>query len=474
MRAAVYARKSTAPKGRELRSIDEQVADALADCERRGWEVVEIFREANRSASRYATRDREEFARLVEGVEAGRFDVIVAWEASRFVRDTKVYADLADTCIRTSTRYSYNGRVLDLSDPDDAFNAGLDALLSEREAGITRKRILRTHRFNAEAGIPHGQIPYGYRRVYDDKTGALLRQEPDPTEGPVVSEIFTRVAGGESMRSVCRSLTERSIPTPGGETVWTTAILRHVLRRQGYLGKRIWNGQVMPNGGWEPLVDESTFDRVQSRLQDPGRRIQHTEERIKHLLSGIVVCGECSSTMHCGPRNSVPSYICRDGHVARAKGLIDPALEELVLLRLEDPAIETAARGDDPEVARLLDDVQRIEREIGSLVASVESGDLTARMASAEERRLTADLQALQAKVKQKAPLPEVVLRVAGPGARERWGRMTLTQQRAVIRALFSSLRVLRKKGQTEIGRHHPGVVLRWTGDEQEYLLPPA
>jgi site-specific DNA recombinase len=459
VRAGIYVRLSSDPRGRG-KSVAEQEADSRTDCDKRGWQITAVYRDNNRSASKYATRDREQFTRLLADIRSGSLDVIVAWEASRFVRDTKVYADLAEACVKHNVLMSYNGRVLDLSDPDDAFNAGLDALLSEREAGITRKRIMRTHRFNAEAGLPHGQIAYGYRRVYDSRTGALLRQEPDPVEAVIVREVFHRVGSGETLRSIALSLTARKVKTPSGADVWQTVSLRRILDRQQYLGKRTWNGQVMPSGGWEPLVDEATFARCQHILADPRRR-QRRVDGVRHLLSGILICDECEAKMSAGPRNGIVCYICRDGHVARKKELIELPLVRLVKALLADPR---ASSGTDLTVP-LEDEIDLVDQEIAALVEQVVSGELTALMGSAEQRRLEARKADLVLELRQQSPLPDAAHGVP-------WEDMSLETQREVVRASFSSLRVVKKKGQRKVGRHAPGVLYALSRDPSGRLEP--
>ena len=69
-----------------------------------------------------------------------------------------------------------------------------------RESVVTSKRIQRRMRRMATEGLPHGKIPYGYRRVYDPKTRRLLRQEPDTA--PVVREIARRLLAGEALGAV--------------------------------------------------------------------------------------------------------------------------------------------------------------------------------------------------------------------------------------------------------------------------------
>uniref|UniRef100_UPI0018F32878 recombinase family protein n=1 Tax=Streptomyces sp. N35 TaxID=2795730 RepID=UPI0018F32878 len=133
LRAVVYARVSSDPKQR-FRSVSEQVAECTAECERRGWKVVETFQDNDISASRYATKDRPEYQRLFEFLRGGAADVLVTWENSRAERKLDGYVDLRNLCEEHQVQWCYKGRLYDMARTDDRFSTGLDALIAEREA----------------------------------------------------------------------------------------------------------------------------------------------------------------------------------------------------------------------------------------------------------------------------------------------------------------------------------------------------
>ncbi len=125
-----------------------------------------------------------------------------------------IYTRLRNTCATHGVLWCYGGKVYDLSNKDDRFRTGLDALLGEREVDELRDNVKRTLRANAVTGRPHGITPYGYRRVYDEKTGAFLRVEKDPEQAPIVLEISKRVADGEPYKTIAKDLQARGVPAP--------------------------------------------------------------------------------------------------------------------------------------------------------------------------------------------------------------------------------------------------------------------
>ncbi|MQA27708.1 MAG: recombinase family protein, partial [Micromonosporaceae bacterium] len=84
LRAGIYARVSKDKRKRQRgRSVGEQETEARAACERRRWTVAEIYKDEDRSASRFAKKERPDWERLLADLDAGQLDVLVIWEPSR-------------------------------------------------------------------------------------------------------------------------------------------------------------------------------------------------------------------------------------------------------------------------------------------------------------------------------------------------------------------------------------------------------
>ena len=71
-------------------------------------------------------------------------------------------------------------------------------------------------------------------------------------------------------------------------TVWGMA---HLLAHRAYVGIVEWDG-VEYEGSHEPLVDRTTFDKVQELLASRAMRGTR-ERRHHHYLKGLLVCGVC-------------------------------------------------------------------------------------------------------------------------------------------------------------------------------------
>jgi DNA invertase Pin-like site-specific DNA recombinase len=259
IRAAQYLRVSLDRSG-HARSTDEQRADnERAVAEQPGWTLVETYRDDNRSASRYARKVREDYARLLGDLERGAFDLLILWESSRGSRKVSEWCRLIELCQerRVQVYVTSHGRSYDPANERDERSLLEDAVDSQYESGKVSKRVKRSAASNARDGLPHGRIPFGYERIYDERTKRLVEQRPMPAEATEVRGIFEQIAAGVSLRAIVADLTERGVPTRTGAP-WGSQTVRQIALNLTYLGKRTHLGTVT-SGVWPPLVNEETF-----------------------------------------------------------------------------------------------------------------------------------------------------------------------------------------------------------------------
>jgi site-specific DNA recombinase len=438
MRAVIYTRVSSDPNDRG-RSVAEQEEECRAVCKRNGWNVVEIFTDNDRSASRYATKERPAHKRLIGFVEAGHCDVLVTWEASRAQRDLAAYARLRDLCEQRKVLLSYSGRTYDMSEADDRFGTGLDALLAERESDQTRKRVLRAVRSNAAKGRPHGRLLYGYRRQYDPITRELIGQVPDEETAPVVREAARRVLAGETPYAVAQDYNRRGIPTPSGAARgWDLTQIKRLCINPGYIAKRVHQGKVVGEATWPPILDEATHHALVARLGDPKRRTQR-DSAIRHLLSGIAVCGVCNGRIRVQKNRGFMAYLCVEGfHVSRREDYTDAVVTAVTIARLQRPDIvELMTAQDDEEVGPALTEALEKRARLDGFYDAAAAGELTPAALARIEARLLPEIEAAEKRARR-AAVPTVVADAAGPEAAERWAELSLPQRREIIDTLMT------------------------------------
>jgi site-specific DNA recombinase len=459
LRALIYNRVSVA-KGDDHVSTDSQHRENQAFCQRQGWAVAGVVTDDDRSASRYAVRRREGYARVkraLAGEGYGRIDVLVAWEASRLARDAADAWELRQLCADNRVRLAYKGRTYDLTDGDDRFTTGLDALLAERESEMIRDRVLRSHRDSRQAGKPRGSIPYGYRRVYDDASGRLARQEPDPETAPVIQEIVRRILAGESLYRIAKSLNNRAVITPqarrdqrrGDFAVrpgWSSSQIRNVLSRRGLMGVREHKGQAVGDAAWDAIVSPADWDAVRRLLGDPTRQSHTHGVAPVHLLSGIAECGVCGAWLRPYTLRGKPTYRCAGltptaskAHVSRARQPLDAMVTAFMVALLGRPdVVETlaaAAGTADTEQAAAAREAADLEVKLAELEEAAGSGGISFAAFGRLEARLLEQLETARARATP-AWMPPAVRDLAGPDAAARWAGVSLEVRRAAVRCL--------------------------------------
>jgi DNA invertase Pin-like site-specific DNA recombinase len=431
---------SSDPRGAG-RSVTEQEADCRATADREGWQVVTVLVDNDRSASRYATKTRPAFTKLLALIEAGGCDVVVCWEASRLQRDLKVFANLREACRERGVLWSYSGRTYDLSRTDDRLSTGLDAVLAERESDQTRERVMRAVRANAAAGRPHGKLLYGYRRDRDPATGAPTAQVIDDDQAEIVREAARRVARGEPCNAVAADFNARAIPAPRGGQ-WSLTQVGRLTTNPAYIAKRVHQGQVVGDATWPALLDEETFYACVARLSDP-RRKTNRDGAIRHLLSGVAVCGVCGGPIRVQKNRGYPAYLCIERFcVSRKQSDVDELVEAVTVARLARPDVLDLLASDDGEDARAARaEVATKRARLDEAIDATARGELSVTALARMEARLLPEIEAAVGRA-HRALVAPALRDVAGPDVAARWAGLPIAVRREVV-SLLCDVRIM-------------------------------
>lgn len=501
--ALLYGRASRDPK-KQGYSVEDQLGNGRTLCRNNNWPIAEEFKDLGLSASRHATRARDDFEELLAVIEAGPsrpnvIRIVVAFEASRYYRDLEAYVRLRNACFNAGALLCYKGTVYDLSRSEDRRATAMDAIAAEGEADDIRDRNLRTAKRTASKGAPHGRLLYGYARDYEVVNGKLrcVRQYEHPTAGQFVRKAFEHIDAGGSLKSLVRWLrSEEEAARPDGNA-WTEITARRMLLNRAYLGERIHRGE-WRTATWEPIqglhtpTGRAMFNRVTAKLTDPGRRTQRGSEAA-HLLSLIARCGHCGdgALLEMVSFRGVPYLRCRDRNdVSIREDWLDAFVEESLITWFTDKRQATAALvPDDSDIEEKVESAQRringFEEQLAEARQLAEEFDdetgrfkLSAGSLASMEQRLVPKLEAERKKLTDMTGVSPLLLsllnaedpdevwngRPAVDGVGERPG-LTLEQKREVIRKVVTvRLWKARKRGvhQLEPGR----ITVAFVGEE--------
>jgi DNA invertase Pin-like site-specific DNA recombinase len=439
----IYTRVSF-DKRNTRRSVEEQRDEGIADCQREGWDIVDVLVDNGRSASRHATKDRPEWERAKRLMASGEVDVLVTWTASRATRDLAEFVDLRDLCETYGVLLRYDGTTFDFTNRNDRFRTGLDALIGEDYAEQVREATLRAVRANAANGKPHGRKVYGYDRTYDPTTGAWTgTQDVNEAEAEVIREAARRFLGGGSLRSIAKALNERGIARPSGRP-WTAGMVRSLLTNPTHAGIRTHRGEEL-EGNWTAIHDEKTWNALRARFADPSRRTNRDRSDLAHVLTGVARCGVvgCNGRLDHTSNRGRPAYVCgKSPHLSRSQPDLEAFVIEAVLERLEEPDVieRLLAADDDPEVAGAVARAGELRARLDAAVNEYNAGTLSASTLAKVESGLLPQIEAAERAAHRASPIPQTVLDMAGPGARERWDALEaaadVARMRDIIRAL--------------------------------------
>jgi site-specific DNA recombinase len=484
LRGREYLRVSLDRSGR-ARSIDEQHSENETAAAARGVTLGAPYKDESISASRYSTKPRDDFTRLLSDLERGRFraEELWLWESSRGSRRVGEWVTLIELCEQQNVHIhvTTHGRTYDPANGRDRRSLLEDAVDSEYESGKISTRAKRAAAANAAAGRPHGRAPYGYRRRYDERTRQMITQEPEPTEAGVIRELFERVKSGHSLRSIAADFEARGLRTRSGK-LFSAQHLRTLALTAAYAGFRVSDPEGRRSGRrthppatgtpgvsvvkaiWEPLVSEATYRAAERLLRDP-KRVTTRPGKAKHLLSGIAICDVCETPITVTFRHELPYYQCRKGCIRVQKADIEEFAERVMLEYLARPDVRdqfSRAEADNEALRAVRDELGAARARLAELGDAVATGAISIATAARAEPQILTTIAELERRESDLAT-PSALRQFISPGAdvARRWQAAPMSSRREVARLLLSpdilgEMRVTPRPAGWPGGRHVP------------------
>ncbi|MFJ9626652.1 recombinase family protein [Streptomyces sp. NPDC101175] len=465
-------------KGKTRSNADQHRENLAAEADHGPWTWGEPYEDTG-SASKYAIKIRDDFEKLLADLESGAFgnpgDVLVLWEISRLARETGRGVALVDACEAGSylihiTTHERTYNPANYQDRHDLISGINDA---EKESRLLSKRTLRGTNSALAEGRFHGKIPFGYARRYAivDGRSRPVKQYKDPVEGPLVIELFERVAGWngrerESIRAVEQDWLPRAIVSRDG-VPFSRQNLAQMLRRKAYVGIRVHKGTERP-GNWPALIEPDLFYAVQDILADPSRKSTVTT-KVKHVLTGVFRCSNCGGKVSVKPGGDAYDgrlvYRCWDRDcftidkaTTDAYMIGDAERPGLIIRLLTSPYIYRApADEESTELASLRGQLVGKQRTLKEFEDADPETPAAAELIGRKIEKLNAEIAELESKIKGLTPRPPAGdLLDLGPSAAladawSAWESAQLAVQRALVADLlnpemFGQPRVKRQK----------------------------
>jgi site-specific DNA recombinase len=277
----IYARKSTDDLSRQVRSIDDQIAELRDLARREGISVVEIFIEKQTAK----IPGRPIFNSMLQRIEQGEASGILAWHPDRLARNSLdggriIY--LVDTGKVTGLKFPTF-----VFEPTPAGKFMLSIMFSQSKYYVDNlaENIKRGHRQKVKNGIWPMVAPIGY--LNDRATRTIFL---DPLRAPLVRKAFELYATGiYTIDRLTASITDLGLICRHGNPL-SRAQFHRMLQNPIYCGIIRFGGEDH-EGKHESMVPKSVFDAVQEVMK--GKSRPKPESPKTYIYRGIFRCNEC-------------------------------------------------------------------------------------------------------------------------------------------------------------------------------------
>lgn len=406
VRAGCYLRISSDAKDKR-EGVERQREDTTALCEVEGWTPAGFYEDNNRSASN--GKERPEWERLLADINAGNIDAIAAWDQDRSWRIMSELEELRKffAGLGREIKLATTGQgEIDLYSPTGVMMAQIKTAVSEHEIAMMKVRMRRKCRQDAKDGLPHWHSAFGY---LPGPHGPI----PDPETAPLVKAAYAAILSGGSLKDICQMWNEAGAPTLSGKP-WTPSLVSPFLRKPRNAGLRSHTQvdkatgkpvtEIVGKGTWPALVEESTWLAAQNVMNAPGRGSGARKSVRKHLLTGLLVCGQCGDTLsgQWTKTRGVINYACPGCHRVSVRAEhIEVLLYGIVSGRLAQPdAVDLlkAEVHDEAEAEAIRTELNELRTELHKIGVERGKRQLTGEQAKVATDLINEDIAKLEAR----------------------------------------------------------------------------
>ncbi|MGK5731177.1 recombinase family protein [Streptomyces sp. URMC 124] len=311
MRVFTYRRISRVTE--RTTSIERQGEHCAAECDRRGWKIVDDFADEGVSGAT-DPEDRPAMSKMLARLD--EVDAIVFYKLDRLSRSTLAFAELMERCKVAGVALVSCTEPLDLSSPMGVAMAEIIAVFAKLERAMIRERSMDARRKGLESNkFVGGRFPYGLTPApHPSGKGRVLVRDAEAVE--TIRRMAARVVAGHSASAIARELNEDKVPTSrqqgatakraGGhevrDTYWRGNAVRAILRNQVQLGYRMGKNdrpETGPDGlplvVWEPVLTWEEWETVQAALDT--MEVTRTQRHDAYWLQGVTRCGVCEARL---------------------------------------------------------------------------------------------------------------------------------------------------------------------------------
>lgn len=308
LRAVIYSRLSQSEK----RDVDlaeregktpqiSSLADQIRTCQKIakdfGYTVVEDGdRYQDDGISAFKGDDGEKirpgYLSLLDRVERGDIDFILASEDSRLTRDVGANLLLQAVCVEHDTQWhTGTGNITDPRTADGRLFATIKAAFNQQESDVKSYRVRKSVQRRLEAGVLlGGPRVFGWTAQSDGDGSTEIVEE----EAELLHKAYKMLVKGDSIVSITRMFQESGIPTPRGGTEWRAVTIRTMLRVPRHCGRIFVKGVEYPELD-KRIVSKKVWNDANAILDRKAADRKRGPKNSTYLT--VAKCGGCGQTI---------------------------------------------------------------------------------------------------------------------------------------------------------------------------------
>lgn len=277
----LYVRKSTEDDSRQILSLDSQEDALLALSKKEGLKVVEVFRESKSAKA----PGRPIFEEMLERIQAGEAQGIIAWKLDRLSRNS-IDSGNIQWLLQNEVLKHIKTPERDYYPEDNVLMATFEFGMANQQIRDLSRNVKRGLGTKNDMGIRPGRAPLGYRN-------SEKRIISDPERFELVKRAWDlMLTGNFTPPEILRIATDEwGLRTLSGRPIARSAMYT-LFGSSFYYGSYEYAGQTW-NGAHEPMITEEEYWRVQELLGRKGR--QRPKQNREFDFTGLMHCGNCDA-----------------------------------------------------------------------------------------------------------------------------------------------------------------------------------
>jgi len=301
MKFFIYARKSTDDEGRQVLSIDSQLDELREYARKESLTVEREYIEAQTAKE----PGRPVFNEMMEAIEAGDADGLLAWHPDRISRNAVDAGRLLHNLDKKKLQALNFPSFWFENTPQGKFVLSLALGIAKYQIDHLSEQVRRGIRKKLRDGVYPNMPPPGY--MNDPRARTIVFDEE---RAPIIRRMFETYATGDySGADIWRMAEEWGLVGVRGKPLSMSRV-HAILANSFYVGIFRFNGEVY-EGKHPALISRDLFKRVQDVRQRRGYKRRPKKQPFP--LRGLIRCHDCGSMVtaekkkghnyyHCGKR----------------------------------------------------------------------------------------------------------------------------------------------------------------------------